>query len=429
MTAFSRPAVTRSVFPRIAPLAERSRPKTLKEVVGQEHLLSPTASLRAMMESGELGSFILWGPPGSGKTTIARLAAAKFDAEFRPHSAVLCGLAEMRKAFAEAEQRLPRRTILFLDEIHRFNRSQQDAFLPHLESGLITLIGATTQNPSFELNGALLSRCRVFVLKPLKAEALATLVDRFLGQENIKLAADAKNLLIAAADGDARQLFNGLEAALREKPSRLTAARLAELLERPPPKHDKAADGHYNLASALHKSLRASDTDAALYWTARMLTAGEDPQYLARRLVRFASEDIGLADPQALTTAIAAWQAWNRLGPPEGETAIAQAVVYLATAPKSNAVYKAWNRSVAAAKGSASLPPPMHILNAPTKLMKKQGFGVDYRYDHDYEQAFAGQNCFPADLPRQEFYKPHERGFEREIARRLSWWAKRRRND
>ena len=416
--------------PPNAPLAERVRPKTLEEVVGQEHLLAEGSSLAAMLRGG-ISSFILWGPPGSGKTTIASLAAARFtDAVFSSYSAVLCGLTEMRKVFAEAQRRLPRRAILFLDEIHRFNRSQQDAFLPHLESGLITLIGATTQNPSFELNGALLSRCRVFVLKPLDDAALATLLDRFLAAENLrnKFADDGKELLVALAEGDARRLFNNLEAVLAAEQDRIDAESLQKLLERAPPRHDKAADGHYNLASALHKSLRASDTDAALYWTARMLTAGEDPQYLSRRLVRFASEDIGLADPQALATAIDAWQAWNRLGPPEGETAIAQAVVYLATAPKSNAVYKAWNEATAAAERSASLPPPMHILNAPTKLMKKQGFGANYRYDHDYRGGFAGQNCFPAALPRRKFYNPNERGFEREIVRRLNWWEKHRKD-
>ena len=414
------------------------------------------------------------------------------------YSAVMCGLADMRKAFGDAERRLPQPTMLFLDEIHRFNRSQQDAFLPHLESGLITLVGATTQNPSFELVGALLSRVRVFVLEPLRDQDLRVLLERFLARSTppSKIAtkgkpategkpttegksvpnktAPSKNatgakpvpsdatpsnpetehtgktqnpsqnskqttkqpfppfsekalaMLVASAEGDARQLFNNLETVLSANPKKVDETNLRSLLQTRLPRYDKAGDHHYNLASALHKSLRASDADAALYWAARMLSSGEDPQYLARRLLRFASEDVGLADPTALRVAVDAWEAWNRLGAPEGETAIAQAIIHLATAPKSNAAYKAWNEAMATAKASSVLPPPMHILNAPTELMKAQGFGKGYRYDHDYEGAFAGQDCFPKQLGRKSFYKPTQRGFERQIARRLEWWQSKR---
>ena len=394
---------------------------------------------------------------------------------FVAYSAVMCGLADMRKAFSDAERRLPQPTMLFLDEIHRFNRSQQDAFLPHLESGLITLVGATTQNPSFELVGALLSRVRVFVLEPLRDQDLRVLLERFLARSTppSKTTTEAKPttggkpttgakpvpsdatpktategtgqnskqstkqpfppfsekalaMLVASAEGDARQLFNNLETVLSANPKKVDETNLRSLLQTRLPRYDKAGDHHYNLASALHKSLRASDADAALYWAARMLSSGEDPQYLARRLLRFASEDVGLADPTALRVAVDAWEAWNRLGAPEGETAIAQAIIHLATAPKSNAAYKAWNEAMATAKASSVLPPPMHILNAPTELMKAQGFGKGYRYDHDYEGAFAGQDCFPKQLGRKSFYKPTQRGFERQIARRLEWWQSKR---
>jgi len=403
------------------PLAEQARPKSFDEVVGQRNVLAKLKQLATHPTS-----FVLWGPPGSGKTTIAGLVAKQFEGHFVSYSAVLCGLADMRKSFAEATQRLPQRTLLFLDEIHRFNKSQQDAFLPHLESGLITLIGATTQNPSFELNPALLSRVNVFILEPLEEQDLMTLLTRFLAKakRKTKITKKALEMLAASADGDARQLFNNLEAALATEPKEVNESNIESLIQMGLPPHDK--EHHYNLASALHKSLRASDTDAALYWAARMLSSGEDPQYLARRLVRFASEDIGLADPTALTVSISAWEAWNRLGAPEGETAIAQAIIHLATAPKSNATYKAWNAAMASAKSSPSLAPPMHILNAPTKLMKEQGFGKGYKYDHDYEGAFAAQDCFPEKLGRKTFYEPTERGFEREIARRLEWWKSKR---
>ncbi len=411
------------------PLADRLRPQALSEVVGQDHLLAPDAPLGRMVAAGRLASMVLWGPPGCGKTTIARLLAERVDLEFAPLSAVFSGVADLRKVFEAARQRraVGRGTLLFIDEIHRFNRSQQDGFLPYVEDGTVTLVGATTENPSFELNAALLSRTQVFVLNRLDEAALERLLLRAettVGR-SLPLEADARQALKAMADGDGRFLLNLAEDLLALPPGPvLDTHRLAATVQRRAPLYDKAQDGHYNLISALHKALRSSDTDAALYWLARMLTAGEDPQFVGRRLVRFASEDVGLADPDALVQALAAWETYERLGSPEGELALAQCVIYLGTAPKSNATYRAFNAAMAAARASGSLMPPKPILNAPTGLMKSLGYGAGYTYDHDTAEGFSGQNCFPDGLPRQAFYQPVERGFEREIRKRLDYWAR-----
>ncbi len=416
--------------PTTGPLADRLRPRALGEVVGQDHLLGPAGTLTRMLQRGSLASLILWGPPGVGKTTIARLLAEQANLHFVQLSAVFSGVADLKKCFEEATRRRAhgQATLLFVDEIHRFNRAQQDGFLPVVENGTVTLIGATTENPSFALNGALLSRCQVLVLKRLDDAGLDLLLHRAEAAIGHPLPVDpeARATLRAMADGDGRYLLNLAEqlAALPPETPPLDVPELSELLAKRAALYDKDREEHYNFISALHKSLRGSDCDAALYWLARMLVGGEDPRYIARRLLRFASEDIGMADPQALQITLAAWETYERLGSPEGELAIAQAVVYLGTAPKSNALYTALGAAQRAAKGTGSLMPPAHILNAPTKLMKNLGYGAGYAYDHDTEDGFSGQNYFPDTMPRQQFYQPVERGFEREIGKRLAYWAK-----
>ena len=409
------------------PLADRMRPTKLEEVVGQDHLLAEDATLGRMLASGRLPSLILWGPPGCGKTSIARLLAERVGLHFIQLSAVFSGVADVRKAIDQArvQRTQGQGTLLFVDEIHRFNRAQQDGFLPYVEDGTITLVGATTENPSFELNAPLLSRAQVLVLNRLDDAAMELLLARAEAEEGrtLPLEPDARATLKAMADGDGRYLLNLAEDLLVQRiEAPLDNQGLATALQRRAPLYDKSQEGHYNLISALHKSMRGSDVDAALYWLARMLAGGDDPLYIARRLVRFAVEDVGLADPQALTQAVAAKEAYDFLGSPEGELAIAQSVIYLATAPKSNAAYAAFKASARAAKEHGSLMPPMHILNAPTKLMKSLGYGKGYEYDHDAEDGFSGQNYFPEDMARQNLYQPSPRGFEREIAKRLAYW-------
>lgn len=411
------------------PLADILRPKNLSDVVGQPHIIGEDGSLTRLINKGNIPSLILWGPPGCGKTTIARLIADKINYYFDTVSAVTSGVVELRKIFSDAQNRkqMGRNTLLMVDEIHRFNRAQQDSFLPFMEDGTITLVGATTENPSFELNPALLSRAKVLILKSLDADALANLLqnaEQYYNRE-INLTDSAKETLYKMADGDGRY-FLGLceELFTIELKKPIDAEELVKLLQKRSPIYDKGQDSHYNLISALHKSLRGSDVNAALYWFTRMLDGGEDPMYIVRRLIRFAVEDIGMADPQALLQANAAKDAYNMLGSPEGELAIAQAVIYLATAPKSNAAYVAYKAAVKDAKMRGSLPPPMHILNAPTKLMKDIGYGQSYVYDHDTADAFSGQNYFPDNMPRQEYYNPVERGFERDIKKRLQYWHK-----
>jgi putative ATPase len=413
------------------PLADRMRPQKLADVVGQDHLVGPDGVLTRMLAAGRIPSIILWGPPGTGKTTIARLLAGETGLAFDQISAIFSGVADLKKSFEQARIRREqgRGTLLFVDEIHRFNKSQQDSFLPFVEDGTIILVGATTENPSFELNGALLSRCQVLVLNRLDAAAMAALVGRAEMFERRTLPADqaARDALIAMADGDGRYLLNLVEeifAAVPEGGAALTQESLARIVQKRMPLYDKAADGHYNLISALHKSVRGSDPDAALYYLARMLVAGEDPLFIARRLVRMAYEDIGMADPEAAHQALAAKETYDFLGSPEGELALAQATVYIATAPKSNALYSAYKAATERAKQTGSLMPPKIILNAPTKLMKEQDYGSGYRYDHDQPDAFSGQNYFPDGLGREQYYSPVERGFEREVKKRLDYWAK-----
>lgn len=416
-----------------SPLADKMRPQTLADVVGQDHLLGEKGPLTRMIKSGRMSSFILWGPPGCGKTTIARILAQEVHLHFESLSAVFSGVSDLRKVFQEAQsrRRMGQGTLLFVDEIHRFNRSQQDGFLPYVEDGTIILVGATTENPSFELNGALLSRCKVFTMKRLSNEALEqilTKAEHLVGRK-IPLDEVGKDYLKSLADGDGRYFINLIESVFQYAlPNEiLDKTALEQLLQRRLPNYDKDGEGHYNLISALHKSLRGSDPDAGLYWLARMVVAGEDMKYILRRLTRFASEDVGMADPQALVQAHAAWDAYERLGSPEGDLAVAGLVIYLATAPKSNSAEAAWNMVRRVAQETATLMPPMHILNAPTRLMKDLGYNRGYQYDPDTKDSFSGQNYFPDEMGRRTFYHPNVRGFEREIKKRIDYWDNLRR--
>ena len=429
----SAPAASPQAASANAPLADKLRPKSLDEIVGQEHLTGPDGAIGRMVAAGKLGSMILWGPPGTGKTSIARLLADAVGLRFVAISAVFSGVADLKKVFAEARTaaRAGQRTLLFVDEIHRFNRAQQDGFLPYVEDGTVTLIGATTENPSFELNAALLSRCQVLILHRLDEKALETLIERAEAETGTPLPVtrEAREALVASADGDGRFLLNQVETIFDVTPeSLLQPAGLAALLHRRVPIYDKNREGHYNLISALHKSLRGSDPQAALYYLARMLVAGEEPLYVIRRLTRFASEDIGLADPQALVQCLAAKDAYDFLGSPEGELAIVQACLYCAVAPKSNAAYVAQKSAWRSARDTGSLMPPQNILNAPTKLMKDVGYGKGYAYDHNEEDGFSGADYWPAEMEPQEFYSPTDRGFEARVGERLQYWAERRKS-
>ncbi|MCD7061201.1 replication-associated recombination protein A [Pelagibacterium sp. HS1C4-1] len=412
------------------PLADKLRPKSLEDVIGQAHILGDDATLRRMLASGRLGSLILWGPPGTGKTTVARLLADAAGYRFEQISAIFSGVADLKKVFetARTARRAGQRTLLFVDEIHRFNRAQQDSFLPVMEDGTVVLVGATTENPSFELNAALMSRAQVLRFESLNRDDLLALIGRAEAEMGRDLPVDetARETLMSLADGDGRALLGLVEEiyAVTGADDVLDHEALTKLVQRRAPIYDKSQDGHYNLISALHKTVRGSDPDAALYYFARMIDAGEDPMYLARRLIRIAAEDVGMADPQALPLAVAAKDAYHMLGSPEGELALAEAVVYLATAPKSNAIEVAYNNALALAKKTGSPTPPMTILNAPTKLMKSEGYGEGYIYDHDTPEGFSGQEYFPAKIGRQNFYQPVERGFEREIRKRMDYFAK-----
>lgn len=418
-----------SKTPLYVPLAERLRPKTFAQVVGHEAIVGPEGPLGRMVASGQFISMILWGPPGCGKTTLARLIAEASGAEMETVSAVSSGVADLKKIFerAIAKRQDGKSTLLFVDEIHRFNRAQQDAFLPYVENGTLLLIGATTENPSFELNAALLSRCRVIVLERLSVAHLQLMIEKAETSEGkrLPLSDDGRAMLTRLADGDGRYVLNLCEELFSIAPGKiLDAEALTQFLQRRAAIYDKSQESHYNLISALHKSLRGSDVQAALYWFCQMLAGGEDPLYIGRRLVRFASEDVGMADPQALVVTQSAIETYERLGSPEGELALAHATVYLATAPKSNALYTAYKMALRDAREHGSLMPPKHILNAPTKLMKEIGYGANYAYDHDTEDGFSGQHYFPDELPRREYYQPFEVGFEREVKKRLEYWQK-----
>ena len=409
------------------PLADIMRPNTIDDVVGQRALLGENGIIRRMVDNHKLSNLLLWGPPGCGKTTIARALANSVDMNFVPMSAVFSGTADIKKTMEAARTNalIGRGTLLFIDEIHRFNKTQQDTLLPYLEDGTVVFIGATTENPSFNLNNALLSRCHIGVLEPLDTDDLLTLIDRAEKHLETKLPlnADAKKHLAEISDGDARFLLNTVEYLVSAKfKKNLSPDELDNVIQKRAPLSDKSGDEHYNMISAVHKSLRASDTDAALYWVARMMTAGQDPMYIFRRLTRFAMEDIGLADPNAMQLALAAWQIYERMGSPEGDIAMTELVIYLGTAPKSISAYKAQSASYAVAKRTSNLMPPKNILNAPTKMMKNLGYGKDYIYDPETESGCSGQNCFPESMKRQSFYHPIERGFEREIKKRLEYW-------